>query len=573
MKETEIKNSGIETAEVECNVEQVADGEVAVTMPSGKPKNKFVTKLDNYFGITKSGSNFKTEIIAGVTTFMAMAYILIVNPNILGDTNRALVSGFYIATALGAIVGTLLMSLFAKHPFAQAPGMGLNAFFAYTLVGFASSNMSVSNGLFIVLVSGVLFLLLTLVGVREKIVECIPKAVRQAIPVGIGLFIAFIGLQNSGAIVADPAGTLIKLQSFNLLSGNVIFADVYPIIVTLLTFIAIAVMSKLKVKGAMLWGILGGGIFYYVFGYAGGFGGPDNWPVWSSMLVNPAEAFKVWGTDLVGQVFVDGWNFTGQNAADVALVIITGVLSFAMVDMFDTIGTLLGTAQKANMLDKDGSMPRMKQALLSDSIATCTGAIFGTTTVTTFVESSAGVAEGGRTGMTSLVTAGLFFVAMFLTPLAYIIPGCATAAALVYVGVLMMGSVKNIDFTDIASAVPAFLTISMMAFTYNISYGIGLGLISHCLIMLGTGKYFGIGKEFVKGAKAVATNVANEEITTESDENVVLDANTEENVIENSDSKVDTNVEEKLPKTYYLKKECVTIVIAIVFVLLFCFTH
>ena len=429
-------------------------------MPEGKPKNKFITKLDNFFGVSKSGSTIRTEIVAGVTTFMAMAYILMVNPSILSSTDGALNGAFYIATALGAIVGTLMMSLYAKYPFAQAPGMGLNAFFAFTIVGVGCANMSVSNGLFIILISGVLFLVLTLVGVREKIVESIPKSVRQAIPVGIGLFIAFLGLQNCGAIVADGS-TLVKLTSFNVFGEGFVFSQVYPAIIALITFIVIAIMSKLKVKGAMLWGILGGSVMYYVFGYAGGFGGVANFPDWASMLLNPGDAFASWGKDLVGQVFVSGWNFSGQNAADVALVIITGVLSFAMVDMFDTIGTLLGTAQRANMLDENGSLPRMKQALLSDSVATCAGAIFGTTTVTTFVESSAGVAEGGRTGLTSLVTAGLFFIAMFLTPLAQIIPSCATAAALIYVGVLMMGSIKNIDFTDVATFSATALTFCL----------------------------------------------------------------------------------------------------------------
>lgn len=513
------------------STEEVASVEEAVVadapINNGKKPNKFLSKVDNFFGITKSGSNFKTELMAGLTTFMAMAYILVVNPDILSATNPALKGGFYIATAIGAIIGTLLMSLHAKYPFALAPGMGLNAFFAFTLVGaVGSSKMTVSNGLFIVLLSGVLFLILTLVGVREKIVDCIPKSVKQAISAGIGLFIAFLGLQNCGAIVDNPS-TLVGLHSFNVLADGYSFSAVFPILITFLAFILIAVLTKLKIKGAMLWGILAGTIMYYVVGYCGGFG--SNLPNWGAMLENPAISFTTWGKDLVGQVFVSGWNFAGKDVANIILVVITGVLSFAMVDMFDTIGTLLGAASKADMLDENGKLPRMNKALLADSIATCTGAICGTTTVTTFVESSAGVAEGGRTGLTSLVTAVLFFVAMFLTPLAHIIPSCATSAALVYVGVLMISTVKNIDFSDIADAVPAFLTISMMAFTYNISYGIGLGLISHCLIMLFTGKYFGLGAEF-KGENA-------------------------------------------LPKTYYLKKEYITIIIACVFILLFCLTN
>lgn len=534
--------------------EEVQENEVVCNNNNGKKPNKFLSGIDNYFGITKSGSTFKTEILAGVTTFMAMAYILIVNPNILGATNPALSGAFYIATALGAIIGTLMMSLYAKHPFALAPGMGLNAFFAFTLVGVGATKMSVTNGLFIVLLSGILFLILTLVGVREKIVECIPKSVKAAIPAGIGLFIAFIGLQSSKTVVGNPS-TLVDLQSFNFLTTP--FAVMFPVLICFLALIIIAVLSKLKVKGAILWGILGGTVLYYVVGYCGAFvnteaeiakvatyyglgeGATINdilavnsaivMPNWESMLQNPAQAFSSWGKDLVGQVFVDGWKFEGKDVAGTILVIITGVLSFAMVDMFDTIGTLIGTASKANMLDENGKLPRMGKALLSDSVATCAGAICGTTTVTTFVESSAGVAEGGRTGMTSLVTAGLFFVAMFLSPLAYIIPSCATSAALIYVGVLMISTIKDIDFSDVSVAVPAFLTISMMAFTYNISYGIGLGLISHCLIQLCTGKYFGIGKEF-KGENAKA-------------------------------------------KTYYLQKEYITIIIAVVFILLFFLTH
>ncbi len=529
-----------ETCECEDNSIDVECDCTAVATNKKGPDNKFLAAIDNYFGVTKSGSNFKTEIIAGVTTFMAMAYILIVNPNILSGANggklpEGIKSAFYVATCLSAVIGTLIMSLHAKLPFAQASGMGLNAYFAFSVVN-GTNGLTLANGLLIIFISGILFLTLTLVGVREKIVDAIPKGVKDAIPAGIGLFIAFIGLQGSKIITGNPA-TLVSMADLNFLA--VPFGIIAPMITTFVAFMLIAIFSKLKIKGAILWGILGGTALHYIMGYAGAFIDPfnagelastvafygndaivsslqgvgqqiaDGSAVTSTMLLdflignnagvlapnftaemlNPITGFAVWGTELVGKVFTEGFIFKG-DAAVIVGVFISAVLAFCMVDMFDTIGTLVGTAKKADMLDENGKLPRMKQALLADSIATCTGAICGTTTVTTFVESSAGVAEGGRTGMTSLVVAGLFFVALFLTPLAYLIPGSATSAALIYVGVLMISSVKDIDFSDVSIAVPAFLTISMMAFTYNISFGIGLGLITHCVIRLFTGEYF-----------------------------------------------------------------------------------
>lgn len=518
-EETVVEEQPAVETEVNCEVE-FEENSCACTK---KAQNKFLTAVDNFFGITKSGSNFKTEIIAGITTFMAMAYILIVNPDIMSaawaGTNSKIVGALYIATCLGAIIGTTMMALHAKMPFALAPGMGLNAYFAFSIVLGSGGKITPANGLFIILLSGILFLVLTLVGVREKIVDAIPDAVKQAIPAGIGLFIAFIGLQNSKIIVGNGA-TLVAMANLNFL--KVPFTLLFPMIVTFVAFMLIAVLSKLKIKGAILWGILGGTALHYIMGYAGGFfTGTDaqvaamnaflgenmgvdelfGWfvssghtgslaPSFTNMDLNPFHAFAAWGTELVGIVFTEGWDFGGMGVGAAIGVVVSAILAFAMVDMFDTIGTLIGTAKKADMLDEDGKLPNMKKALLSDSVATCTGAICGTTTVTTFVESSAGVAEGGRTGLTSLVVAFLFVIALFASPLAYLIPSSATAAALIYVGVLMMSPVKDIDFSDVAVAVPAFLTISMMAFTYNISFGIGLGLISHCIIQLCTGKYF-----------------------------------------------------------------------------------
>ncbi len=455
--------------------------------------SKFSAALDNYFHITEKGSNIKTEIIAGLTTFMTMAYILIVNPNLLGEVAPA--SGVYIATAIGAIVGTLIMALYAKLPFAQAPGMGLNAYFAFTVAGTAigGSTFGYAGALVIILISGLIFLLLTLIGVREKIVDCVPDSVKLAIPAGIGLFIAFVGLQNAGIIIPSES-TGVTLAPLNILKIN--FSTLWPYFATFITFAIIAIMSKLKIKGSILWGMLAGtGIFYIVALIACGihvaagnawadaatwYGLPNLKDVWTSY--NPVACFKSWGTDSVGVLFYKSGDMFKNFNFSSFMLIVSVILAFGMVDMFDTIGTLIGTAQKADMLDENGKLPEMKKALFADATATVVGAVCGTSTVTTFVESSAGVAEGGRTGLTSLIVAICFFVAMFLSPIAFLIPTCATAAALVYVGVLMIGGVTKIDFSDITVAVPAFLTIAMMPLTYNISYGIALGMITHCIL-------------------------------------------------------------------------------------------
>lgn len=469
--------------------------ETGSSAPAPAPKKGFAGMLDGYFGITKAGSTIKTEIIAGLTTFMTMVYILMVNAGMFGVDAGAWLGvsygAIYITTAIAAIIGTLLMAFLAKLPFAQAPGMGLNAFFCFTVtmpVAFGGQyGYSYANALVIVLASGILFLCLTFGGVREKIVRAVPSVIRIAIPAGIGLFIAFIGFQNAGIIVAN-ASTLVQLFPMTVVGANAIsFAELMPKFVTILTVIAMAVLAKKNVKGAILWGILGGAVLYYILG--GIFCREIISVSWSS----PIDAFKDFGTQSVGKVFTEGFNglFTGEDGAFVFSKLLNFVaifISFAMVDMFDTIGTLLGTATRANMLDEKGEVPNMKRALLCDSIATCTGAILGTSTVTTFVESSAGVAEGGRTGLTALVVAILFFIAMFLSPIAQLIPSCATAAALIYVGVLMMACVTNIDWHDPAAAVPAFLTIVMMLLTYSISYGIAFGFISYTLIKLCTGK-------------------------------------------------------------------------------------
>ena len=440
--------------------------------------------MEKFFKVKENGSTVKTEIVAGVTTFMAMAYILMVNAGMFTATGVSY-GAIYISTAISAVVGTVLIGLLANLPLAQAPGMGLNAFFVYTVC--LGLGLSYANALVLVLLDGIVFIILTVTGLRKVIFEAIPDAVKKAIPAGIGLFIAFLGLQNAGIVVDDPA-TLVNLTTFNFL-GNATWASVMPILVTIFGLLAIAILSKRNVKGAILWGILGSAGVYYALGATiNGFYDV----VKANLSFNPLTAFKEFGTESLFKVFTEGFDFSAYIAnngtANLVLVIVTSALAFCLVDMFDTMGTLYGACARGGLLDKDGNVPNMNKAMLADAVATTTGAICGTSTVTTFVEASSGVAEGGRTGLSAMVTAALFFIAMFLSPVAQLIPGCATATALIYVGILMVNCVKDIDWTDVEVGVPAFLAMAMMPFTYNISYGIAFGLISYIVIKLGMGK-------------------------------------------------------------------------------------
>ena len=443
--------------------------------------------MENFFKVKEKGSTVRTEVLAGLTTFMAMAYILMVNAGMFSDLEGVSYNAIYIATAISAVIGTILIGVLANLPLAQASGMGLNAFFVYTVCfGFG---LSYANALLLVLVDGIIFIILTVTGLREKIFEAIPDHVRVAIPAGIGLFIAFIGLQNAG-IVVNNQSTCVSLVSLNVFSGTATWASVMPILVTLGSVIAIAVMSKKGVKGSVLLGIVGGAVAYYVLGITvSGF--YDGFA--ASLSFNPFTAFADFGSQAFGKVFTAGFDFSdylaaGHTTTELAVLIITTSLAFCLVDMFDTLGTLYGACARGDLLTKDGKVPNMDKAMLADAIATTCGAVCGTSTVTTFVESSAGVAEGGRTGLSSIVTGALFFIAMFLSPVAALIPGCATAAALIYVGVLMMNCVRNIDWLNADTAVPAFLTVAMMPMTYNISYGIAFGVRAHIFICLFTGK-------------------------------------------------------------------------------------
>ena len=450
-------------------------------------------RLDKRFGFTAAGSSLKTELMAGLTTFFAMVYILMVNA---GMFTAAGVSygAIYISTAISAVIGTVAIGLLANLPLAQAPGMGLNAFFVYTCcLGFG---LSYANALVLVLLDGIVFIVLTVTGLRRMIFEAIPKSVRTAIPAGIGLFIAFLGMQNAGFIVNDNA-TLVNLVSFNMLKHS--WGDIMPVVVTVLALLAIAAMSRRNVKGSVLLGIVGGSVCYYALGFLTV---PGFAP--AVTMDSPFTAFGQFFNEAFLAVFKQGFDFSAYVAqhgvANTALVIATSALAFCMVDMFDTMGTLYGACARGDMLTKEGDVPNMDKAMLADAIATTSGALCGTSTVTTFVEASAGVAAGGRTGMAAMVTGALFFIAMFLSPIAQLVPGCATAAALIYVGVLMMGCVKEIDWNDPEMSIPAFLTMAMMPFTYNISYGICFGLISYVIMKLLGGKV----KEITAGTWVIA---------------------------------------------------------------------
>ncbi len=448
--------------------------------------------LNKTFKLEEKGTNVRTEFRAGLTTFMAMVYILMVNAGMFSDPfgNGANVLGvsyeaMYITTAISAIIGTVLIGLLAGLPLAQAPGMGLNAFFVYTVC--VGAGFTFANALTLILIEGIVFIILTITGLRKIIFDAIPSVVKKAIPAGIGLFIAFIGLQGAKLVIAKES-TLVTLASFNILSDGFVWKNTMPILVALITFILIAILAKKNVKGAVVYGILGGTALYYLWGLTV----PNFYAELGITMSNPFTAFAKFGTETFGKVFTEGFDYSaylakeGNSATSLIIVIVTSALAFCLVDMFDTMGTLYGACARGNLLvereDGEKEVPNMEKAMLADAIATTAGSVLGTSTVTTFVESSAGTAEGGKTGLTSIFTALLFTVAMFLTPVAKLIPGVATYAALIYVGVLMMSCVKDIDWHDIGSALPAFLTIALMPFTYNISYGIAAGIISYILL-------------------------------------------------------------------------------------------
>lgn len=410
--------------------------------------------MEKYFKLKENKTDVKTEILAGITTFMTMVYILAVNPGMLSETGMDF-GGVFTATALSAGVATLIMALYAKYPFALAPGMGLNAFFTYSVC--IGMKQSWQFALTAVLVEGIIFILLSLLKVREAIFDLIPLSLKKAVSAGIGLFIALVGLKNAGIIVANE-GTTIGLGD---LTAN-------ASIVALLGLIVIAILYARNVKGALLIGIIIATIIGIPLGVTTL---PEGFKIFSLPPSLKDVAFK----------FVP---FSEIMTKDFWIIVVT----FLFVDIFDTVGTLAGVASKSGMLDKEGKLPRVSKALTADAVGTIFGACMGTSTVTTFVESSAGVAAGGRTGLTSVTTGLLFILALFIAPLFAIIPAAATAPVLVVVGVFMMSAVMEINWHDLTEAVPAFLTIAMMPFAYSIAEGIVFGIVSYTLIKTFTGK-------------------------------------------------------------------------------------
>lgn len=429
--------------------------------------------LEKLFKLKENKTTVRTEVIAGLTTFMTMAYILAVNPSILSASGMD-PQAVLIATALASFIGTICMALFANYPFALAPGLGLNAYFAYTICG--SMGYSWQIALFAVFVEGIIFILLSLTNVREAIFNAIPLQLKKGVSVGIGLFVAFIGLQNGGIIVNNDS-TLVSIVDF---TKDFHTAGICALLAVIGTFI-IAILYVKRVRGSILIGILATWILGIICQLTGLYtvtpeaGFYSLIPAWSNFNLGAISS-------VFGQCFKA--DFSTLRIFDFIAI----VFSFLFVDIFDTIGTLIGCATKACMMDKDGKLPRIKQALLADAVATTAGAVLGTSTTTTFVESSAGVAEGGRTGLSSVVTGLLFLAAIFLSPIFIAIPGFATAPALLFVGFLMISAVVDIDFSDYTEAVPAYLALIAMPLTYSISDGIAAGVISYVVINLVCGK-------------------------------------------------------------------------------------
>ncbi len=430
--------------------------------------------LEKVFHLSEHHTDVKTEIIAGITTFMTMAYILAVNPNILSATGMDR-GAVFTATALASLVATLLMAAFANYPFVLAPGMGLNAYFAYTVV--LQMGYTWQMALAAVFVEGVIFILLSLTNVREAIFNAIPMNLKHAVSAGIGLFIAFIGLQNA-KIVVDSA-TLVSVFSFKgSLEAGTFNSVGITVLLALLGVLITGILVVKNVKGNILWGILITWILGIICEVTGLYQ-PDAelgmfsvLPDFSSGLGIPSMASTFFKMDFSGIL---------------SLNFVTIMFAFLFVDMFDTLGTLIGVASKADMLDKDGKLPKIRGALLSDAIGTSLGAVFGTSTTTTFVESASGVAEGGRTGLTSVVAAIFFGLSLFLSPIFLAIPSFATAPALIIVGFLMISSVLKIDFNDFTEAIPSYIAIIAMPFMYSISEGIAMGVISYVVINVVTG--------------------------------------------------------------------------------------
>ena len=443
-------------------------------------------KLNNFFEIKKRNSTSKTEIFAGITTFLAMAYILVVNPNniLFNGTSDPRFTSVFIATSLGAFIGTLLMALIAKMPLAQAPGMGLNALVGSIIGGAMGFSFSYGNAMFFVFISGLIFLLLSFIKIgkknktslREKIFDGVPKPIRTSISVGIGMFIAFIGLQNAKIIVNNDF-TLVQLIDFNNPELWAYGREACMAIVAIFGLLVITILSHYKIRGSVIIGIISATIIAIPLGVANtdillGKVPGISWKFWE----NIANFFK--NGDVFLSIFNDGFIIPDGSILTCVMIII----SFSMIDTFDTIGTVIGCCKNANLMDNNDKPINYGKIMYADSSATIIGSFLGTSTVTTFVESGTGVAAGGKTGLTALTTSILFLLSIFLLPLFAFIPTAAAASALIYVGVLMIQNVLEIDFQNIKNAVPSFITIIIMLLSYSITNGIGAGIITYVII-------------------------------------------------------------------------------------------
>ena len=450
--------------------------------------------MEKLFRLKENGTTVKTEIIAGLTTFMTMAYIIALNPNLLtnfGGEGQNLWNAVFLATCISSAIGTFVMAFAANKPFAMAPGMGLNSFFAYvvanmTLVGLTYLE-SFRAGLCIILIEGIVFLILSVLNVREKIVKAIPLGVRFGIAPAIGLMLLNIGFGSNAGIFSETGGPFYVMKDFfgaltpkyalNAM-GSGYGKMVLSVVTMFIGLFLIVILAHHKVKGAVLFGMLGASVIHWAADFF-------------VFNVNPFENIKPEGFippfgDLVETTFLK-FNFAGL--VDIGFFTVTTlVITFCIIDMFDTIGTLVGTASRAGMVDENGNMPNMKEALLADAVGTVAGAVTGTSTVTTFVESASGVEAGGRTGLTALTTGIMFLACMFIAPIAAVIPAPATSAALIYVGFLMLGGLKKVDLEDISQGLPVALMLIAMPISSSIGHGIGLGLISYTVIKVFTGK-------------------------------------------------------------------------------------
>ena len=452
--------------------------------------------LEKIFKLKENNTTAKTEIIAGLTTFMTMAYIIALNPNLLTgfgkDTMPELWNGVFLATCIASAIGTIVMAFLANKPFAMAPGMGLNSFFAVVVTNIVALTgmtyvASFQSALCIVLIEGIVFLVLSVLNIREKIVDAIPLGVRLGIAPAIGLMLLNIGVGSNAGVYSENGGPFYAMRDFfgaltpslaktNMGSGY--SAMVLSVVTMFVGLFAIVVLAQRGVKGAVLLGMLIASIIYWA-GEAIFLG--TN-PFASLTTASFVPAFG----DMVSTTL---FKFNFQGFAQIGwFTAITLIVTFCIIDMFDTIGTLVGTASRAGMLDKDGKMPNMKQALLSDAVGTVAGSVTGTSTVTTFVESASGVEAGGRTGLTALTTGIMFLACIFIAPIAGIIPAAATSSALIYVGVLMVAGLKNVDFDDICQALPVALMMIAMPISGSIGHAIGIGLITYTVIKVFTGK-------------------------------------------------------------------------------------